>query len=137
MTTNLFTVRDRLIGFEKTLPSASVSAVLGFHHDLNAHGRQQPRAHRTDVTPSVLADRLPELLTGGLGLGPQLAAFRRVNPIKAKNPGPWKAATRIVLADLAQLLDAKLERSRAERIAEDAVVIALPTIKGWLDGESA
>lgn len=137
MTTNLFTVRDKLIAFENTLPIATKSAVDGYHQDLNAHGRHQPRAHRTDVTPSVLADRLPELLTGGLGLGPQIVAFRRINPIKAKTPGPWKAAARYILTDLAQLLDPKLEHSRAQRIAEDAVPIALPMVKSWLDGESA
>jgi hypothetical protein len=137
MTTNLYTIRDKMIAFEKSLPSSCKAAVDVYHQDLNAHGRFQPRAHRTDVTPSVLADRLPELLTGGLGLGAQIVAFRRINPIKAKTPGPWKAAARDVLTDLAQLLDPQLEHSRAKRIAEDAVVMALPLIQGWLDGESA
>ena len=82
--TTAYTVRDQLLARETETPNHAATAVEVFRHDLNANGRHQPRGWRTEVTASVLADRLPELLTGGFGLGPQLHAFRRVNPIKAK-----------------------------------------------------
>lgn len=137
MKTNAYTVRDQLLAHETKTPNHSAAVVDVFRHDLNPNGRHQPRGWRTEVTASLLADRLPELLTGGLGLGPQLHAYRRINPIKAKTPGPWKKATLDLLADLAQHIDRNLERSRAERIAQDAVPIALPSVQGWLDGEYA
>lgn len=137
MKTTAYTVRDQLLAHETETPNHAATVVEVFRHDLNANGRHQPRGWRTEVTASVLADRLPELLTGGFGLGPQLHAFRRVNPIKAKTPGPWNKATLDVLADLAQHLDRNLERSRAERIAQDAVPIVLPLVQNWLESESA
>lgn len=135
---NLYTTpRERFDYIQAHIPTLAQNLTTGFVHDLNAHGRKPSPGHRTDVTPSVLTDRFPEVLTGGLGLGFQLRAYRRIAGIKAKAKGPWRLACLDLLGDLAQHLDPKLQRDRAERIAADAIPEALPLLKGWLDSESA
>lgn len=134
---NLYTTRDRMANIETQTPTLAHNLTTGFVQDLNAHGRKHTPGHRTDVTPSVLADRFPEVLTGGLGLGFQLRAYRRIAGIRAKTRGPWRQACLDLLGDLAQHLDPKIERARAERIATDAITPSLPLLQAWLDTESA
>lgn len=130
------TPRERFTHLENNLPTLAHNLTTGFVHDLNAHGRKPSPGHRTDVTPSVLADRFPEVLTGGLGLGFQLRAYRRIAGLRAKTRGPWRLACLDLLGDLAQHLDPKLQRDRAERIAADVIPDALPLLQNWLDTES-
>lgn len=133
---NLYTTRDRMQAIETETPNHVAESLNEFRSTLNAHGRKHTPHHRTDVTPSVLGDRLAEVLTGGFGLGFQIAAYRRIAGIKAKTRGPWRLATLDILGDLAQHLDPKLQRERAERIAQDAIPESLPLLQAWLDLES-
>jgi hypothetical protein len=131
------TPRERFNYLQEHTPTLAHNLTTGFAHDLNAFGRVQPPSHRTDITPARLTQALPELLTGGLGLGPQLHAFRRVASIKTKSKGVWRNATHDLLTDLAQHLDPVLSRARAQRIAQDAVEQTVGLVSNWLDTEAA
>lgn len=130
------TPRERFDYLQQHTPTFAHNLITGVAHDLNAHGRKPSPGHRSDVTPSVLADRFPDLLTGGLGLAFQLRAYRRIAALKTQARGPWRLACLDLLGDLAQHLDPKLQRDRAERIARDAIADALPLLINWLDQES-
>lgn len=130
------TPRERFVHLENNLPTLASNLVNGHDKDLNVHGRLAVPGHRSEITPARLVQALPELLTGGLGLGPQLHAFRRVSSIKTKSKGVWKKATQDILADLAQHLDPVLTRARAQRIADDAVGETVSLVFNWLDTES-
>jgi hypothetical protein len=131
------TPRERFDYLERHTPTLAHNLTTGFVRDLNSHGRATPPSHRTNITPARLAQALPELLTGGLGLGPQLHAFRRVSSLKTKSKGVWRNATHDLLTDLAQHLDPVLGRARAQRIAQDAVEQSLGLVSNWLDSEAA
>lgn len=136
-TATAFTVRDKIKAHEQQTPNHVATAVEYYHRELKANNRVQPHGHRTEVTPYRLISHLDALLDGGFGLGAQIVAFRRVQNIKAVTPSAWRNATRDVLADLAQLIDDKLERSRAERIAADATKECIPVIRNWLGTEAS
>lgn len=136
-TANLYTVRNKMESFEKQTPSMVQNMTAELQQTLNPYGRKHLPGHRSEVTPSVLARRFPEVLAGGLGLPFQLRAYRRIAAIRAKTRGPWRAATLDLLGDLAQHLDPLLSRERAERTAKEAIPESLPLLQAWLEGESA
>ena len=131
------TPRERFDLIEQRTPTLANNQCALFASDLNAHGRPVVPGHRTEITPARLTQALPEMLTGSMGLAPQIHAYRRVSSIKTRAKGVWKKATQDILTDLAQCLDPVLTRARAQRIADDAADDAVPMLTNWLDGESA
>lgn len=140
MTTDTITVRDKLQEHENLMPTETTKAIADFTLSLNANGRQTPAGHRSHINAQSLAYHFPLLLTGGMGLAAQLHAYRRIRNIKTAARGPWQLAAVSLLADVAQMQDSVLSRSRAERIANDALALldctVIPMLQQWLDGES-
>lgn len=127
---------DLIEQHEACCPNHCAELIKEFDIELHPNDRRPPPGHRTPCTPTTALVDLKSLLEGGLGLGAQIHAYRRVRNIKLAQRVKWRAAAIDLLADACQLGDEYLPRNRAERIAEQAdLPKAVKLLQDWVYAE--